>query len=72
MNDASTPPMADLQIYTLEQQIACVSREVERRKRCYPQLVKERHLLQANADQELGAMRAALTTLKNLKENPSA
>lgn len=58
--------------FTLEQQIACLARELRMREACYPKWVKERRMLQSKADHELGAMRAALTTLQSIKENPNA
>lgn len=58
--------------FSLDQQIACLAREIAVRERCYPKWVKENRLLQTKADHEIGAMRAALTTLQSLKENPSA
>lgn len=58
--------------FSLEQQIACIEREVAMRVHVYARFVIERRMTQAKADHELGAMRAALTTLKSLQENANA
>lgn len=57
---------------SLEQQIACVEREIAMRERVYPRRVQDKKLLQVKADYELACMRAVLTTLKSLKENTNA
>lgn len=62
----------DLPIFTIEQQIACLKRELAVREACYPKWVLAKKLLQAKADHELGAMKAALHTLMSIKENPNA
>ena len=62
----------DLPIISLDQQIAAVAREVAMREKCYPKWVAEKRMLQSTADHQLSAMKAVLTTLKNLKENPNA
>jgi hypothetical protein len=60
-------------MYSIEQQIVCtLMREISRRETCYPTLIASRQMLQAKADHEIGAMRAALNTLTSLlKENPT-
>lgn len=57
---------------SLDQQIACLARELAVRERCYPKWVVEHRMLQTKADHELAAMRAAITTLKSIKENAIA
>lgn len=57
--------------FTLEQQIACLKREIAMREACYPKWVASKKLLQSKADHELGAMKAALRTLISLQENPT-
>lgn len=49
---------------SLEDQIACVERELAFRARVYPRWVADRKLLQATADLEMERMRAVLETLK--------
>jgi hypothetical protein len=68
--DASIPsaPGSPVIVTTLEQQIACVLREIDMRLRTYPRWVKERRMLQSKADHELAAMRAVLTTLQGLQQ----
>jgi hypothetical protein len=48
----------------LEQQIACVLREIAMRERVYPNWVRSGRMKQDKADHEIAAMRAVLETLK--------
>lgn len=48
---------------TLEQQIACLRRELALRERVYPKWVASGRMTPVGADRELDAMRAALQTL---------
>lgn len=64
MNDA-------LPIVSLDQQIACIEREVAMREKYYPKWVAEHHMLESRAEHELAGMRAVLVTLKSIKENPA-
>jgi len=51
---------------TLDEQIACVRREISMRERVYPRWVESRRLTQQKADAETNAMRAVLATLEGL------
>ena len=48
---------------TLAMQIACVEREIAMRERVYPRWVEAGKMKQKDADDELAAMHAVLTTL---------
>ena len=50
----------------LEEQIACVKRELSFRARIYPRWVADKKLLQATADHEMARMQAVLATLERL------
>lgn len=52
--------------YSIEEQIACVKREIESREQLYPRWVTMRVWSQHKADVELGAMKAALGTLERI------
>lgn len=54
---------------TIEQQIACVEREVKMRQRVYPRWVAAGNMSQGKADAELAAMQAVLVTLQSLPRN---
>jgi hypothetical protein len=62
----------EMATFSLDEQIECIERELRMRLRVYGRLVSEKKMLQAKADHELGAMRAVLTHLKSIKENPNA
>lgn len=62
---------SELLIVSLDEQIACLEREIRVREACYPKWVAEKRMLQKKADHELAAMRAVLTTVKSIKENPA-
>ena len=53
---------------TLEEQIACVKREIGMRSRVYPTLVRNGPMTQCHADQEILHMRAVLATLEKLAD----
>ena len=53
---------------TLDQQIACVRREIAFRMRCYPRWVEKKSMKQEAADHELAAMQAVHDTLVRLKD----
>jgi hypothetical protein len=60
-------------VFTIEQQVVCLMVEISRRETCYPALVASKQMLQAKADHEIGAMRAAVNTLSSLlKEKTNA
>lgn len=48
---------------TLDQQIACVKREIALRERVYPGWVSKGSMKQEKADHEIAAMKAVLQTL---------
>jgi len=50
--------------FTLDEQIACVEREIRMRERVYPRWVEAKKMSQAKADHEIACMRAALKTLQ--------
>lgn len=51
---------------TLQDQIACVEREIAMRERVYPHWVRGGRLKQDKADREIETMRAVLATLRGL------
>lgn len=57
---------------TLEQQIACIRRELALRQRNYPRWVADGRMKQAESDHQLAAMQAAHDTLMKLKEAEDA
>jgi len=61
-------PAADLLPITLDDQIACVKRELALRERVYLRQVSAGRLRQTAADRELALMRAVLRTLLALRE----
>ena len=50
---------------SIEQQIACVEREVKMRHRVYPRWVEAGRMTQKKADEEIAAMEAVLVTLRS-------
>lgn len=52
--------------FSIEEQIACLKREIGMRERLYPRWVSMQKMSQAKADTELGAMKAALATLERV------
>lgn len=59
--------MADLLPPTLDDQIACVEREIAMRQRLYPRWVADRRMAERTARYELDTMRAVLETLREVK-----
>lgn len=53
---------------TIEEQIACIERELGMRVKLYPRWVKSGKLTQAAADEELARMRAVLLTLQRVQQ----
>jgi hypothetical protein len=53
----------------IDEQIACVEREIALRRRVYPRRVADRKMTQALADKQLAAMSAVLDTLLYLRES---
>ena len=51
---------------TLEQQIACVRREIAMRERVYPRWVLAKKMTVSKSNHELEAMRATLGTLESI------
>lgn len=49
----------------LERQIACVEREINMRRRCYPRWVGRGSMKQTLADDEIATMEAVLATLEH-------
>jgi hypothetical protein len=52
---------------TLDEQIACVRREVGVRERVYPGWIEKGRIKSETAERELAAMRAALRTLEQIR-----
>jgi hypothetical protein len=61
-------PVADLFPPTIDEQIACVERELGYRGHVYRRRVGSGQMTQAKADKEIAAMQAVLATLKRVKE----
>ena len=57
---------------TIEEQIACVTREIKMRERVYPWRVSQRTMNPATADREMERMKAVLATLTSLSETGEA
>lgn len=53
---------------TIDQQIACVKREIGMRRRVYASWVANGRMKQAAADHEIAAMEAVLATLEQVKD----
>jgi hypothetical protein len=53
---------------SLDEQIACVRREIDLRERLYPRWVAMQKMTQTSSDRELAAMRAVLATLLSKQE----
>lgn len=53
-------------IISLQEQIACVQREIGMRERVYPRWVEAKRMSQEKADKEIAAMKAVLETLRGL------
>lgn len=59
--------MTDLLPISLEDQIACVKRELRLRTTTYPKWVAAKRLRQDAADREIAVMTAVLETLQGLR-----
>lgn len=57
------PEKPRARLVSLEEQIACVEREIGMRERSYPRWVRDHKLLAITAELELTRMRAVLETL---------
>ena len=55
---------------TIDDQIACVRREVAMRERAYPKFVAAGRMTQDKANREIAAMRAVLSTLETRSPPP--
>ena len=53
----------------ISDQIKCVERELNMRRRVYPSWVERERMTQQKADYEISAMEAVLSTLKDVAEN---
>jgi hypothetical protein len=61
--------MADLFPVSLDDQIACVDRELGMRRRVYARRVTAKQMGANVAEREIAAMEAVLATLQRLKES---
>ncbi len=52
----------------IDEEIACIERELGYRRRVYPRRVAARQMTQANADREIERMEAVLARLKRIKD----
>jgi hypothetical protein len=52
---------------SLEEQLACVDREISMRERVYARWVAEKRMTQKTADKEIEGMRAVRETLKQVQ-----
>jgi hypothetical protein len=59
--------MPDLISPSLDDQIACVEREIKLRERTYPRWIFNKRMSERTASYELDTMRAVLDTLRGLK-----
>ena len=59
-------------IIDLDQQIACVQREIGLRKRAYPRWIQLGKMTQPVADEQLASMEAVLVTLQKLRDERRA
>ena len=55
-------------LITIEEQIRCAERELEKRRAFYPKWVATGRMRPAKADYEIAAMEAVVHTLKNTKQ----
>jgi hypothetical protein len=61
--------MTELFPIGIDEQIACVEREIALRRRVYPRRIADRKMTQQLADRQLAAMSAALHTLLFVRDN---
>lgn len=59
--------MAELFPIGIEEQIACVERELRLRERVYARRVGDKKMTRAQAEKEIAAMQAVLETLQKVK-----
>ena len=59
--------MTDLLPITIDDQIACVERELEMRPKVYLRLIAQRKMTAQRADHEIACMEAVLKTLQRWK-----
>jgi hypothetical protein len=52
-------------LFTIEDMVACVERELRQRHRVYPRLVTNGRMRQADADREIATMNAVLDHLQS-------
>jgi hypothetical protein len=52
--------------FTIQQQIACVQREIRLRQRVYPKRIRAEFMTAAEAAREIACMQAVLSTLQAL------
>jgi len=60
--------MSDFLPVTLDDEIACVAREVKMRERVYPRWVASKKMIQDKADREIKVMQSVLETLHRMKD----
>ena len=53
---------------TIEEQITCVKREIDYRRRCYPRWVREERITPEKAQHGIDGMTAVLGTLLSVQE----
>lgn len=51
----------------IDEQIACVEREIRMREQVYPRWVQAKKLTQATSDKQIAGMKAVLETLQQVK-----
>lgn len=56
------------ELVSIDDQVACVRREISMREHTYPRWIEARRMTQKKADQELTAMRAVLATLERVAQ----
>lgn len=54
---------------SIDDQIACVKREIGMREKVYPRWIEQKKMTQAKADKEIETMKAVLVTLITLQNN---
>lgn len=69
MNSPNERPVGPT-LFTLEDQLKCVGREIGQRLKVYQRLVGRGHMTQAFAQREIDTMRAVYATLKSLLPPP--
>ncbi len=52
---------------SIDDQIACVEREIRMREQVYPRWIAQRKLTQPTADKQIAGMKAVLDTLQTVK-----